>query len=209
VADRLATDGAGSGTYSDCRMTGLEPDTVYHVRAWASNREGTAYGPELSFNSGKILGSGFGGGLVFYNDGAGHGLVAAAENQSKPTIVWWLANQKKDTKATATGIGSGAANTARIVAALGDTSFTAGGLAKSYRGGGFADWFLPSQEELKLMFANLHARGLGGFSNNYYWSSSAQTGRFPAFAQNFGDPDRSIDATAYGLDFCVRAARAF
>ena len=42
---------------------------------------------------------------------------------------------------------------------------------------GFQDWFLPSLEELKMMYTNLKLAGLGGFPDNFpdncdYWSST-------------------------------------
>jgi hypothetical protein len=39
---------------------------------------------------------------------------------------------------------------------------------------GFDDWFLPSLTELNYMYGNLHRKGLGGFSGNWYWSSSVR-----------------------------------
>lgn len=34
------------------------------------------------------------------------------------------------------------------------------------------DWFLPSFEELNLMYQNLHSQGIANFSNEIYWSST-------------------------------------
>jgi hypothetical protein len=34
------------------------------------------------------------------------------------------------------------------------------------------DWFLPSKDELKLIYENLYLQSIGGFSNSKYWTSS-------------------------------------
>lgn len=66
----------------------------------------------------------------------------------------------------------------------------AASVARRYDGGGFNDWFLPSKDELNLIYNNLkrYLPPLGGFSDNF-WSSSA-TG--PDFAWDVfignGDP---------------------
>ncbi len=44
------TDGTGNGTFVST-MTGLTAGTLYYVRAYASNANGTAYGEELSFST--------------------------------------------------------------------------------------------------------------------------------------------------------------
>lgn len=38
--------------------------------------------------------------------------------------------------------------------------------------GGSDDWFLPTSEELTIMYSNLHLLGLANFSTNKYWSST-------------------------------------
>ena len=44
------------GTRSfDCLLFGLTPDSYYHVRAFATNREGTAYGNEVHFTTKQII----------------------------------------------------------------------------------------------------------------------------------------------------------
>lgn len=74
----------------------------------------------------------------------------------------------------------------------------------------FSGGFLPSRNELNEMFTELKAYGVGGFANDYYWSSSESTA-FPsllAWNQDFltgamGDGDSK------GLSLRVRACRTF
>ncbi len=44
------TDGSGSGIFTS-NLTGLSPTTTYHIRAYATNSAGTAYGQDLSFTT--------------------------------------------------------------------------------------------------------------------------------------------------------------
>ena len=44
------TDGTGTGTFTSS-ITGLTANTVYHVRAYATNTSGTAYGSDLQFTT--------------------------------------------------------------------------------------------------------------------------------------------------------------
>jgi uncharacterized protein (TIGR02145 family) len=48
------TDGTGTGTFTS-NITGLTPGTTYHVRAYATNSFGTAYGADLQFNSVAVV----------------------------------------------------------------------------------------------------------------------------------------------------------
>ncbi|MGV9003201.1 hypothetical protein [Flavobacterium sp.] len=44
--------------------------------------------------------------------------------------------------------------------------------ALAYTQNGFDDWFLPSHDELILMYQKLHLQALSNFSNEIYWSST-------------------------------------
>ncbi len=50
VADPHTTDGRGPGEYTS-QMTGLSVNTVYYVRAYATNSVGTAYGEQFEFRT--------------------------------------------------------------------------------------------------------------------------------------------------------------
>jgi hypothetical protein len=48
IANSCTTDGTGTGVFASS-LTGLTPATGYHVRAYATNSTGTAYGDDLPF----------------------------------------------------------------------------------------------------------------------------------------------------------------
>ncbi|MCX6584482.1 MAG: Ig-like domain-containing protein [Candidatus Aminicenantes bacterium] len=50
IADSKTTDGTGTGSFTS-NITGLNPDTTYYVRAYATNSRGTAYGSNMSFKT--------------------------------------------------------------------------------------------------------------------------------------------------------------
>ena len=56
IADSFTTDGSGTGIFTSS-ITGLIPYTAYYVRAYATNKQGTAYGNEVTFttNADQIL----------------------------------------------------------------------------------------------------------------------------------------------------------
>jgi len=59
ITDCHTTDGSGTGSYTS-NMTGLSARTVYYVRAYATNSEGTSYGSRKSFTTnGQINGHDF------------------------------------------------------------------------------------------------------------------------------------------------------
>ena len=48
IADAHTSDGAGLGSFVS-NITGLEPNTTYYLRAYATNSEGTSYGDQVNF----------------------------------------------------------------------------------------------------------------------------------------------------------------
>src|SRR5690554_4682275 len=50
ISDNKTTDGTGDGTFVS-NISGLEPNTTYYVRAYATNGAGTGYGSAMSFTT--------------------------------------------------------------------------------------------------------------------------------------------------------------
>ena len=50
LADSTTVDGTGTGSYASS-LTGLTSNTTYHVRAYATNSVGTAYGTDIQFTT--------------------------------------------------------------------------------------------------------------------------------------------------------------
>jgi len=50
LANNKTSDGSGKGSFSS-HLSGLLPGTTYHVRAYAINDYGTAYGSDVSFTT--------------------------------------------------------------------------------------------------------------------------------------------------------------
>jgi hypothetical protein len=105
---------------------------------------------------------------------------------------------------TGTAIGTGAANTALIIAAYGTGSNYAARFAASITDGGYSDWFLPSRDELAKLYLNRVE--IGGFASSYYWSSSEINNLIAAY----GDFINGGGANFFKGDaLYVRAIRTF
>jgi hypothetical protein len=122
---------------------------------------------------GLSIGDTYQGGIIFYLDASGcHGLIAAPGDQST-AAAWWNGSYM-DTRAYGSGLFEGKYNTKMINWQQGGTT-SAAAICANY---GDGKWYLPSIEELNLMYENIgqgNALGLGnigGFVNTYYWSST-------------------------------------
>jgi uncharacterized protein (TIGR02145 family) len=54
IAGTHTSDGTGAGSFTSA-LTNLTPNTLYYVRAYATNKVGTAYGTEISFTTSPIV----------------------------------------------------------------------------------------------------------------------------------------------------------
>jgi len=130
------------------------------------------------------IGDAYQGGIIFYLDGNGGGLIAAPSDQSSNAKWGCSIYRAIITGADGRAIGTGSQNTMDIVAGC-TTAGKAADICANLTLGGYSDWFLPSKDELNEMYVNLHAKGLGGFTTNYYWSST-EYDYSSAWIQDFG-----------------------
>jgi hypothetical protein len=196
VTGNISTDVSAS-------ITGLSVNITYHYRVRAENSLGISYSNDMVFTTHYVVGESYFGGIIFYIDNTGvHGLVCAPIDQS-PGAIWYNGNYVL-TNATGTAIGSGAANTSAIVLMQGPGAYAAK-LCDDLEMNGYSDWFLPSKDEINLMYPYLN-HGDYGFAE--YWSSS-EGDLYNAW--KFGVQTGGGDSNYYdkfGM-YPVRAARAF
>lgn len=155
---------------------------------------------EVSVTITPSIGDVYQGGIVFYLDGNGGGLIAAPTDQS--TAPWGCSRIIMG--GTQFTIGSGAANTAAIVNDCDEVGIAAK-ICNDLTIDGYTDWFLPSKAELELMSENLHTQGLGGFQSGDYWSSTEYNAD-DAWAMRMGG---TAGIVFKGFTYRVRAVRAF
>ncbi len=199
---------AGSGTASfSGSMTGLSIGTTYYVRAYATNKGGTAYGQQVSFTTISTLsiGAEYAGGIIFYLDTSEmHGLVCAKTDLSGSTD--WGCSGMSIPGADGSLIGAGKQNTHDITDTCTSSVTYAAKVCDNLSLNGFSDWFLPSKEELKAMYNNLQLIGIGDFSSGPYWSSTEMT---PTFAWQVIFSNGIAQGSPKNNQAAVRAARAF
>ena len=128
--------------------------------------EGYAYGANRTSPNGKNI---YSNGSIFYSEGT---------------------SDPNDGKCTGTAIGTGKANTIKLINSMGESAYCKAGvdgsngentttmyIAKiydSYELNGFDDWFLPSRDEMIKLYEHILKTNdtTLGFSHNSFWTSS-------------------------------------
>ena len=149
------------------------------------------------------------GGIVFYDKGyyseGWRYLEVAPDNlEGNITFGYYKSTEGSEPQKTGTGIvvGTGQINTLMLVETMRDNAYTsdydfinehkteeyAAKLCADYSFNGYDDWFLPSRDELRLIYENLKKDGFSNFDNGRYWSSSelsSNLGSDSVFALDF------------------------
>jgi TonB-dependent SusC/RagA subfamily outer membrane receptor len=186
----------------EANVTGLKAATEYHYRIVATNNEGTTYGEDFTFKSEYVVGEYLHGGYIFYVDETGeHGLVCALSDQSSDAL--W--GNSAPAGASGRAVGSGYQNTKDIVSGCPEEGIAAR-LCYDLEMNGYSDWFLPSIDELLLMYDNLHSKGVGSFDDHFYWSSTQD--KYGSWAVSFRYGSKSNQERDKNT-IRTRAVRAF
>ncbi|WP_460058166.1 Lcl domain-containing protein [Spirochaeta dissipatitropha] len=152
----------------------------------------------------QIGDTGQAGGIVFYDKGEytqGWRYLEAWTTNEDGMHAWKLSSTY--TSGTVTDVGSGYDNT---YTAMSGAEHPAAEVVRNATHGGYEDWFLPSLDELDLMYENLHKEDIGDFVPGDYWSSS-EYDENQAWFQIFANGNQHDYSKTYGGS--VRAARAF
>jgi hypothetical protein len=163
----------------------------------------------------KIGDEGPAGGIIFFDkfsNAGGWRYLEAAPKETEQSFPWGSAWAVYD---TTIAIGAGKNNTELILAEMKKNGIfvTAAQFCGDLEYGGYDDWFLPSRDELNLMYENLKAKGLGDFTSDLYWSSSDVLHSSYAWAQRFSNgvqlEENYNGPNANSLANKVRACRQF
>ncbi|MCF7941109.1 MAG: DUF1566 domain-containing protein, partial [Spirochaetia bacterium] len=202
VEARIALDGTAFGSYADIEIDSrgramIVPDadatTAAKVQFRMKETDTTYAGPmkEIPIAEAALsIGDYYEGGVVGYIysttdtgyvPGEVHGLIAAKEDSPSVTQGVKWSDDMETSIGTDISIGTGAANTDKIIAGQGASAVTyAAGVARAYTGGGHTDWFLPSWYELnrlrdsRLLIGNFITVSEAPYYASY-WTSSEST----------------------------------
>ena len=184
------------------------------VVLWGCSDSGTTQPSAFT----RYIGESFGGGVVFsvWKDGSGneHGLIVSLKNQSDSAQWSNVHNAKVGSSAQSAFDGLG--NTNAVIAQQGHFE-SAAQLCKQHTSGGFTDWYLPTQQELGMLWVNVPAvnatlrkiTGAVPLGNEGYWSSVEDpTPNVNLVGKTYfgsGAPTGELKSARY----CVRAIRQF
>jgi hypothetical protein len=164
---------------------------------------------DVSSGVGKVILYSKAGFTMTDNNQVCHYLEAAPNDM--PAELAWASSRYTETfiSGTDTEFGAGRKNTALILAV--DAAAPAAKACKDYSYGGKTDWFLPSRDELGVLYESRNF--VGNMGTDWYWSSS-QGGSIYIYSDDGAWSQRFSDGSQYYVNYkyntgSVRAVRAF
>jgi hypothetical protein len=171
----------------------------------------------------KVGDTGPAGGIIFYvNPSAGEWkYLEAAPARTEVNTFWASETFPADGILDIRAVGTGKSNTEFIMkqaVAKGGGFDWAAEACDALTVNGYDDWFLPSMDELHMMYGNLARKGLGDFKAEWYWSSTPVDveyygKHYSAWLENLSDGAQSAnrDISRYDRNrkYRVRAIRQF
>jgi len=224
IANSIQSTNGGIGPMS-VNISGLSSGTTYYIRAYATNGSGTSYGEEIRFSTPIALGSVYGGGIIAYlltsldagyDANVQHGLIVSTNNLSSTNATWGCGTSLIN---TSTALGTGAANTTKIINS-GSGCALASAAAKlcddysvTVNGTTYSDWYLPSKDELQILYTNRGFYSNMGDDTTPIFPSSSESSATQYYAQYFATnyrgqynyPTKNTTSQFIG----VRAVRSF
>ena len=176
-----------------------------------------AVAAEKSYNIGDF---GPGGGIIFYKNSSG---FSVSDGNGESKICHYLEVSKEDlgyatwapfssdvAASTKYGIGEGKSATYEILSSAGKTKLTKENCAayacSNYKTASTkaGEWFLPTSDEIRILFKNLSPEKMGISNTEFYWSSSVEQNN-RAWARK----NKTSTVDSFDHKFMVRAIRAF
>ena len=180
--DSCLFDSDGDGVNDSDEILGctIEVACNFNTNATDSDNDSCEYAATGFDCDGNITSYSIGmeveGGIIFYIDATGeHGLIASMEDLQP---LAWGCMAMFISGADGTSIGSGSQNSLDITSSCSQAPIAAGACL-AHENDGYADWFLPSRDELLEMYNTIGNGGPQGNVGNFqatsqseYWSSS-------------------------------------
>jgi len=197
--DTILVDGSNTMILN----TNIKDHDTYYVRAYFRNKKQLTYSSnQLKINifNKHFVGENFGGGIIFYMDTKQiHGMVVCENDLG---TFKFGCNQTPNPN-NKTHLGAGQLNTEDFTKVCKD-SLTAMNICQNLILNSYNDWFLPSKDELNLLYENKLLAKMGG---KFYWSSSQVTST-TSWVQDFFTGQQS-SVLLNTNNFIVRAIRQF
>jgi hypothetical protein len=185
------------------KSIGATGSTITDVLAWATGQSGhyAQTGPSL-----YTIGQSALGGIVVYINGGGSSGTSGLIASSVDVGYTQFECQGTAIGGTSAAIGTGYANTLAIIAGCA-TAGNGARICRAYTGGGYTDWYLPSQNELHRLFINQVAIGATPTAYPSAYMSSTETDATFVWTEDFYGGGQNYSAKSDS--FRVRAVRSF